>query len=511
MNIGTLLPGHARYRPDHDCVVFEGERYTFSRYNARVNRLANALLGLGLRKGDKVATVLPNCLEQLDLYWACAKTGIVVVPSSTLLQESGLETLLGNSDSMMVFGHASFAGMFSAIRGNLPRIASDRWVLVGEEGPAPEGFRRYEDVMALGGEDDPPDPDLKDEDVYNIIYSSGTTGEPKGIVHTHYVRAQYCTLFAASWRMTPESVVLQTGSIVFNGSFLTLMPWMFLGTKYILHPAFDPEKMIETVEREKVTHMMMVPAQIVAMLHSPAFDPDRMRSVEMIMSVGAPLHLEHKHALNTQLPGVFYELYGLTEGFITILDKNDVERKEGSVGCPPPFYEMRICDDDGNDLSPGEVGEIVGRGPIMMPGYYRRPDLTAQAIRGGWLFTGDLGRMDEDGFLFLVDRKKDMIITGGVNVYPRDIEEIAVRHPAVREAAVFGVEDDKWGEIPIAAIVKNEDVAKDALIAWINERVAAKFQRVHDVVFMDEFPRNAAAKILKREMRDDYRAVKARE
>ena len=243
--------------------------------------------------------------------------------------------------------------------------------------------------------------------MYNIIYSSGTTGDPKGIIHTHHVRSLYGTLFANAWRMTPESVVLQTGSIVFNGSFLTLMPWMYLGCSYILHKAFDPVAMIATIARERVTHMMMVPAQIVAMLNHPAYDPARMTSVEMIMSVGAPLHREHKQRLNATLPGVFYELYGLTEGFVTILDKYDVRRKEGSVGVLPPFFEMRIVDDNGADLPPRQVGEIVGRGPIMMPGYYKRPDLTAGAIVGGWLFTGDLGYVDEDGFLFLVDRKKE--------------------------------------------------------------------------------------------------------
>jgi long-chain acyl-CoA synthetase len=227
----------------------------------------------------------------------------------------------------------------------------------------------------------------------------------------------------------------------------------------------------------------------------------------MIQSVGAPLHLEHKHRLNEALPGRFYELYGLTEGFMTVLDRSDAVRKAGSVGAPIGFYEMRILDDEGRELPAGQIGEICGRGPLMMAGYYKRPDLTAKAVVDGWLHSGDLGYVDEDGYLFLVDRKKDMIISGGVNVYPRDIEEVAVRHPAVREVTVFGVEDARWGETPVAAVILQggSEVAPAELAEWINARVGAKFQRVSDVVILEEFPRTIAGKTLKRVLQEQYR------
>jgi acyl-CoA synthetase (AMP-forming)/AMP-acid ligase II len=252
----------------------------------------------------------------------------------------------------------------------------------------------------------------------------------------------------------------------------------------------------------------MVPAQIVAILNSPAFDPQKLASLEMIHNVGAPLLLEYKHRLNEALPGRFYELYGLTEGFMTVLDKHDAIRKVGSVGVPAPFMEMRIMDPDGRECEPGEIGEICGKSPMMMPGYYRRPDLTEKAIVDGWLHTGDAGYVDEDGFLFLVDRIKDMIISGGVNVYPKDVEEIIIRHPSVSEVAVIGVPDDKWGEVPIAAVVPmpGTEVQTEELIAWTNSRVDAKFQRIRDVVVMDAFPCNVAGKMLKREMRAAYKA-----
>ncbi len=284
------------------------------------------------------------------------------------------------------------------------------------------------------------------------MYTSGTTGAPKGIQHTHFIRAMYALTMAPAWRMTPESVVMHAGAIVFNGAFVTLMPAFYLGARYVLMQAFDPEDAIATIARERVTHTMLVPAQIIAILASPAFDPAKLASLEMILSLGAPLLQEHKDRLNALLPGRFHELYGLTEGFVTILDKRDARAKSGSVGVPPVFCELRIVDEAGRDVPVGEVGEIVGRSPILMTGYAGRDDLTAAAVRDGWLFSGDMGRVDEEGFLYLVDRKKDMIDSGGVKVYPKDVEEIAARHPAVREVAVFGVPHEKWGETPVAAV-----------------------------------------------------------
>jgi acyl-CoA synthetase (AMP-forming)/AMP-acid ligase II len=338
------------------------------------------------------------------------------------------------------------------------------------------------------------------------MYTSGTTGLPKGIQHTHFIRAMYATTMANAWRMAPESVVLHSGALVFNGAMVTMFPAFMSGSTYVVHRAFDPEAFIDTVERERVTHTMLVPSQIIAILDAEGFDPARLTSLEMVLSLGAPLHNEQKDRLNRLLPDRFYELYGLTEGFVTILDRDDTQRKAGSVGVPPPFYEMRILGEDGREVAPREVGEIAGRGPITMPGYYNRAELTAQTLAGGWLHTGDLGYVDEDGYLYLVDRKKDMIDSGGVKVYPKDIEEIAAHHPQVREVAVFGIPHDKWGETPVCAIVPrgSEQVDAAALRDWINERVAAKYQRVDRVIVMDDFPRNAAGKTLKREMREPF-------
>ena len=506
MNIGTLLPRHARYRPDHLGFVIDDQRLSFRDFNKHVNCLSNALLTHGLKKGDHVFAVLSNSFELMTLYWMAAKTGIVIVPASTLLQAAGLQSLIANSDAAMVFADARFAETLNDIRGNLGNVRDDGYILVGGDASAPDGFCTYGELIAGAADNEPPEAGLCDDDTYNIMYTSGTTGDPKGIIHTHYVRGHYCTTFASSFRMHPESTVLHAGSIAFNGAMLDLMPWMYVGCTYILHRAFDAKAVLDGIEAEKVTHIVLVPAQIIEIVNHPAFDPARLSSLEMILSVGAPLPLTYKEVLNKALPGGFYELYGLTEGMCTVLDCKDSMTKTGSVGVPPPLFEVKIIDPQGIELPAGEIGEICGRSPMMMPGYYKRPALTESAIVDGWLLTGDVGYVDDDGFLFLVDRIKDMIISGGVNVYPKDIEEVLGGHDDIIEAAVFGVPDEKWGEKPVAAVRLKEGSSGDAqaIIKWTNDRVGAKFQRLADLLILDEFPRNMAGKTLKREIRKCY-------
>ena len=509
IELATLINRQAFYRPERLAVVFEEERLTWCAFAARVARCANLLRGLGIGPGDKVVTVLPNCRELLELYWAVPSIGAVLVPLSPLLLPAGLASLVKDAEARCLVSSPALEPVLDAVGDDLAPLLPDRVLLTGKSRSP-----RYGDyaTLAAAAADRFTPAEVRPDDLFNIMYTSGTTGLPKGILHTHFIRAMYCLMLGAAWRMTPESVVLHAGAIVFNGAFVTLMPSFYLGGTYILQRAFEPGRMIETIARERVSHVMVVPSQVVALLDDPAYAPEKLASLQCLVSLGAPLMQEHKDRLNRDLPGRFHELYGLTEGFVTILDRNDAVRKAGSVGLPMPFNHLRILREDGSDAEVGEVGEIVGRGPMLMTGYYKRPDLTAQAVRAGWLHSGDMGYVDAEGFLYLVDRKKDMIDSGGVKVYPRDIEEIAARHPAVREAAVFGVPDEKWGETPLAAVLLREAgaVTAEALRDWINERVGARYQRVSAVTILDDFPRSAAGKTLKRELREPYWAGRDR-
>ena len=498
IELATLVQRQARYRGDATAVVFGDQRLTYAQFWARVARAGNLLRSLGIDKGDKVATVLANSLELLELYWAIPTVGAVLVPLSPLLMPAGLASLVRGSDAKLVVTQRSMLPVLEQIRADLPTH-----VLLADG--AGGGFADYRTACAAQPAALVPAA-CTAEDLFNIMFTSGTTGTPKGIMHTHFVRSMYCFLMGAAFRMTPESVALHAGAIVFNGAFVLMMPTFWNGGRYVLMPQFDAAAMIETIARERVTHVMLVPAQIIALLGAPNFAPEKLASLECILSLGAPLLQEHKDRLNTLLPNRFYELYGLTEGFITILDRTDAVRKSGSVGVPLPSSAMCILREDGTECAPREIGEICGTSPILMAGYYKRTDLTAQAIRDGWLHSGDVGYVDEDGFLYLVDRVKDMIDSGGMKIYPKDVEEVAIRHPEVREVAVFGVPHDKWGETPVAAAILREgaSVTAETLREWINERVGARYQRVSEVLIMKDFPRSAAGKTLKREMREPY-------
>lgn len=503
---GSLLGHWARHHPDRIAVVCGDHRICHATHHQRTRQCAAALLALGLRRGDALATCMGNRLELLELYRACALLGIAVVPASPLLQSSGLALLLRDSGAVALVVQASLQDMAGHLRATEPALPVEHWI--GLDTAMPDGHG-YEALLAQA----PPLPtsvdgdDIDPDTPFNLMYSSGTTGTPKGIVLTHAIRSAYAQQFAAAFRIHSGSVVMHTGSLVFNGAFTTLMPAWQQGCTYVLEETFDADRFIERVRSEGVTHVMTVPSQIAALLAAPGFTPEALSSIRMLCSVGAPLPQAHRERLLAMLPGAVYELYGLTEGFATVLDGADAAAHPGSVGIPLPYHRLRILRADGSEADTGEIGEIAGRGPLLMPGYHRQPALTAATIIDGWLHTGDLGFVDRDGFLHLVDRSKDLIISGGVNIYPRDIEEVASTHPLVREVAVFGVTDPRWGECPVAAVVlmPGACIAADDLRDWINAHVAARFQRVREVVLHAQLPRNTAGKTLKRELRDHYR------
>jgi len=503
LTIQYWLQHHATYRSDHLAIVFENKRLTYRQLHEEVTKLVNAFTAAGIGKGDKVATLLHNSLELYETYWACAAIGAIAVPLSPLLRGQGLFNSLDNSDTKLVISCSELTKHINDIKTSLKISFSDFWVIDNVS---------KSDTSYHSKKTNAPSKKLKNiekvngDDPYNLIYSSGTTGLPKGILISHAVRSLYGSLFANAFRMTPESIVMHSGAIIFNGSFLTLMPAMYLGCTYILQNHFDPQEILDVIHKEKVTHTILVPSQIINCLQLKNFNKQHLSSLEYVLSVGAPLLQEHKDELNKKLPDVFYELYGLTEGFMTILDKKDVQRKASSVGRPPQFMELKIVDDAGKELETGQIGEIVGKSPLLMTGYHKNEQQTNDAIKDGWLYTGDLGYVDKDGFLYLTGRKKDLIISGGVNVYPTDIEEIIIHHASVKDVAVFGVPHEDWGETPVAAIVlkENKAVSAEELKAWINRHIEARYQKVSDVIILNELPRNVAGKILKKDLKETY-------
>ncbi len=352
-----------------------------------------------------------------------------------------------------------------------------------------------------------PAPGLGDDDECNIIYSSGTTGLPKGIVHTHRRRLDWAYDLAIALRYHGGARTLCSLGLYSNISWVGFLCTLLAGGTVVVMRAFEPRALLETIQRERISHGAMVPIQFQRLLELPDFARYDLGSLRSLMCCGSPLVPALKAEAIRRFGCELIELYGLTEGVITTLAPEDVERKLASVGKPLLGTDLRIIGSDDREVQPGESGEIVGRGRILMAGYHNRPDATQEATWSDeqgrrWLRTGDIGRLDEEGFLYIVDRKKDMILSGGQNVYPADIETVMLGHPDVAEIAVIGVPSEKWGETPLAVVVPRAGARPDpaALTAWTNERVGRQ-QRICGVVLRDSLPRNPNGKILKRELR----------
>ncbi len=347
-------------------------------------------------------------------------------------------------------------------------------------------------------------------DEFNIIYSSGTTGLPKGILQTHRARQHWSYSNAIELGFSADSRALATTPLYSNGTFLMILPALFVGATLVAMPAFSPRGFLETVERERISHTFMVPPQFIAILADPELEKFDLSTLRMMLSGGSPLRNDTKQAVLEKLgPGLF-EMYGFSEGFATMIRPHQHADKLGSVGTPVLGYELMIVDEEGQALPRGEVGEVAGFGGGQMEGFHKRPEETAKILvrdaRGReFLRSGDVGKLDEDGFLYILDRKKDMIISGGFNVFPADIEEVVGQHPAVSDVTVIGIPDAKWGETALALVIPESGDAADesAIQAWVNERVA-KHQRLAAVEFRDDFPRNALGKVLKRQLREPY-------
>lgn len=506
----TYLPGiidlNARWLASKPAVICDGETLTWSAYRERLGRVAAGLAALGLEPGDRVIILMRNGLEMAEAQFGTIYGGFVAVPLNVSVGDEGILTLIRDSGAKAVIASHEHVRRLAAMGDDLPEELTGR--MIGH-GAAAEGFTEYVEWRDHHPPRESGYPVSADHEC-NIIYSSGTTGLPKGIVHSHQCRAAWAYDMALALRYHGGARTLCSLGLYSNITWVAILATFWCGGSIVVMPAFDVERFLSTVAEEGITHSAMVPVQFQRILEHPAFGQYDLTRLHSLMCCGSPLHESLKQRIYDEICSDFIELYGLTEGLVTTLQPEDAAQRLNSVGRPCPGQDIVILGNEDEVMPAGEPGEIVGYGRLLMAGYLNRDDANEESTwtdAGGrrWLRTGDIGRLDEEGFLYLVDRKKDMILSGAQNIYPADIEAVAARHPAVADVAVIGVPSERWGETPLAVVVAGADADIDAqaLAGWINERVG-KQQRVAGVVFVDELPRNPNGKVLKRELRKDY-------
>jgi long-chain acyl-CoA synthetase len=491
LNLASIVIESAERAPDSAAVRLGDEQLTFAELDERSARLALLLQDKGLRKGDRVGVMLPNVLEFPIAYYAVLRAGGVVVPMNVLLKRREIAFYLEDSGAELLLAWHGFAA--EARDG-----AADAGAEMIEVEPA-----SFAELLAASE----PARDLVDaeeEDTAVILYTSGTTGKPKGAELTHLNLTRNCEIAS---RNTCE---IQQGDVVLGalplfhsfGQTVSMNASMLVGATLTLLPKFDPGDALEIMQRERVTHFYGVPTMYGALLHHPGREQFDTSALRICITGGASMPVEVLRGFEEGFDCELLEGYGLSETSpVASTNHPGRPRKPGSIGTPLEEVEMKVVDEDDEEVPQGEVGEIVIRGHNVMKGYWERPEATAEAMRGGWFHTGDMARIDEEGYFFIVDRKKDMIIRGGYNVYPREVEEVLYEHPKIREAAVIGVPHDEWGEEIGAAVVCHEDeeLAPEEVSAYVKERIAAyKYPRI--VWFLDDLPKGPTGKILKREI-----------
>ena len=512
LTAGEMLSTHARTRPDRIGVRDSRRALTFDEWNRRSCRLANGLLAAGLGKGDRVAVLAYNCLEWMEIYVALAKAGLVAVPVNFRLASGEILYILKDCGAAAVILQDELRDRIGAIRGELT-IPIGRYIHFGAT-PTPCGYRCYESLIEAAPACEPAI-DVRPADIWALMYTSGTTGRPKGAIRTHEGSALIAMVTAVDMAFTADDNGLLVMPLCHANSLYFAFTLTYLGATVIVHDrkSFDAEEVLRSLSVYRATFTSLVPTQYVLLLDLPAdvIARHRVDHVKRLMISSAPARKETKLAIMKLFPNSqLFELYGSTEaGWVTILRPDEQIRKLGSVGREwTGTGRVRVLDEEGNDVPDGEIGELYSCTPFAFTGYWNLPEKTAEAFRGRYCTVGDMGYRDADGYYHLVDRKSNMIISGGENVYPVEVEALLARHPAVRDVAVIGIPDARWGEAVHAVVVlrPNVDVTEATLVEWCRDQIAG-YKRPRSISFIadDEMPRTATGKIQHRILRERLR------
>lgn len=512
MNVGKLLTKSALTYPGNLALAYGTKKMTYAQFNARVNRLANALKRLGVRRGENVAILQYNCPQTLESIFACFKAGCGSVPINFRLHPKEFAFIIAHSESTAVILSEEFNDSILSIREPLPGVRH----LIALSGAGGE-LLDYEKLLSMES-DQFVDEEVEPDDLAWLFYTSGTTGFPKGAMLTHRNLLAMTMNFYADIcpGFGPEDVILHAAPLS-HGSGLYALPNIGKGAASIIldSKSFNPELVFRTIHQYRVTNMFAAPTMIKLMVESPAIDQYDHSSLKSLNYGGAPILVEDLKKSIAKLGPCLVQLFGQAESPMTItylsckdhlLEGTPAQmRRLASAGIPRTDVEVKVFDSEDKELPYGEIGEIVTRSDLVMKGYWHNPEATGEVLRNGWLHTGDMGYMDERGYVFIMDRSKDMIISGGENIYPREIEEVIIKHPSVREVAVIGIPDPKWGEAvkAVVSLVEGKSLTQDELISYCKDNMAS-FKKPKSVDIVEELPKNNYGKILKRELRDQY-------
>ena len=502
-NLGRILSSRARVSGSLEALVEveRGRRFSYAELNARSNRAAHLLREQGVRAGDRVALLMGNGVEYLESYFGTAKLGAVTVPLNWRLVPDELEFILRDSGAGTLIFDAEFAATAEALSGR--DLPVRHWLCVGDDRP---GFASDYAALLEAAPELEPKLGAADEDLLFLMYTSGTTGRPKGVVHTHDSMLWSSLTVLTTAEIRRRDRYLQMLPLFHIGALTPSIATLHIGGTLVMLRRFDPDAVFEVIEREQVTTGLAVPAMLQFMWASGRRASADLSTLRSLLSGAAPVpvSLIRQYA---EIGVEIQQVYGLTEsgGPACLVGSEDALRKAGSTGPAFMHTEVRVVDEGGSDVGPGEVGEVIIRGRHVMKEYWNRPEATAETLRGGWLHSGDLATVDADGHVYIRDRAKDMIISGGENVYPAEVEDALASHPAVLEVAVIGMPSAKWGESAAAVVVRlpGQELEAAELLAYAREKLAAfKLPRV--VEFVDALPRNPTGKILKRELRERF-------